>query len=325
MAKYKWGILAPGTIAKKFAQGLSVIPDAIPYAVGSRDIQRAKDFASEFKFEKSYGSYEELSNDPDIDIIYVAVPHTLHKDAALMCLKKGKAVLCEKPMGINAAQIAEMTKCARENNVFLMEAAWNRFLPVTVKLRELLKSGAIGDVRLVYADFGFRANVDPEARLFAPALGGGSLLDVGVYNLSLCSMIFGKQPAAIHSHMNIGSTAVDEECAVMLQYEQGQSAFLFSALRLNTPWIAKIIGEDGRIEIPSYWNGRSLKLYKGRDVEEFDLNYETTGYQYEAIEVMRCLDLELKESPVMPLEESLKIMQTADLIRKENNLSYPME
>ena len=325
MGKCRWGILAPGTISNKFVAGLKVIPDAELYAVGSRDKGRAEEFAKKYGFRKAYGSYAELAADPSVDVIYVATPHPFHEEAAILCLNNKKAVICEKPIAVNAAQAERMIQCARKNNVFLMEAVWTRFLPTVCKARELLASGAIGKVRLVCADFGFRTEVNPEGRLFAPALAGGSLLDVGIYNLSFCSMIFGKQPDHIQSRMIIGSTGVDEETSLLFGYKEGQSAQLFSAIRLSTPQEAKIIGEEGRIELPDYWHGNTLKLFDKNGMKVFELPFEASGYQFEALEVMRCLDKGLKESPVMPLDESLAGMKTSDLIRKENKLRYPCD
>ena len=322
MRKYRWGILAPGTITNKFVAGLAIIPDAVLYAVGSRDKRRADEFAQKYGFEKAYGSYAELVADPLVDVIYVATPHPYHEEAAVLCMKNGKAVICEKPIAVNARQTERMVRCARENNVFLMEAMWTRFLPTICKTRELIASGAIGNVRHVCADFGFRTAVNPEGRLFAPALGGGSLLDVGVYNLSFCSMIFGKQPDDVQSHMVIGSTGVDEECSLLLKFKEGRSALLYSAIRVSTPQDARIYGEDGRIELLNYWHGNNIVLYSNNEKQEFNLPFTASGFQFEALEVMRCLSEGLKESPIMPLDESLSVMKIADRIRKENKLKY---
>ena len=325
MRKLNWGVLAPGNIAHKFVQGLEVIPDAVKYAVGSRDEKRAKAFADQYGFEKAYGSYQDLVNDPQVDIIYIATPHPQHEDAAVLCLNHGKAVLCEKPIGVNAQQTERMVRCARENNVFLMEAMWTRFLPTICKVRELIADGAIGNIRLIHAGFGFRAPLNPDGRLFALASGGGSLLDVGVYNLSLCSMLLGKQPDRIQSSMTIGSTGVDEETSLLLSYEDEQNALLSSAIRLNMPQDAIILGETGRIELPDYWHGKTVRLNNENGTDEFDLPFDATGYQFEAIEVMKCLREGLKESKIMPLDESIAIMKTADRIRKDNNLVYPCD
>ena len=325
MRQYRWGILAPGKITNKFTVDLKTIPEAVLYAVGSRDIGRAEAFAKKYGCEKAYGSYQELVNDPLVDIIYVATPHPWHEEAAVLCLNNGKAVLCEKPIAVNARQTDRMIQCARKNNVFLMEAMYRRFLPIVRKTRELLAGGAIGNVRFVYSGNGFRAAVDPASRLFSPEYGGGALLDMGIYNLSLCSMIFGKQPDHIQSHMSIGSTGVDEETTALFSYKEGQSALLFTAIRLSTQHDVKIIGENGRIELPLRSPGNSLSLYTNEGVQEFTMPCETLGYQFEALEVMRCLEEGLKESPVMPLDESLAIMETSDRIRRENKLRYPWD
>ena len=325
MHEYKWGILAPGNISHKFVQGLSVVPGAVKYAVGSRDKNRAETFASQYGFKKAYGSYQELVNDPDVDIIYIATPHPQHEDAAILCMNNKKAVLCEKPVSVNAQQTERMIKCARENNVFFMEAMWTRFLPTVCKARELIANNEIGNIRLINASFGFRSEINPEGRLFSLSAGGGSLLDVGIYNLSFCSMLYGKQPDRIQSDMTIGSTGVDEETSLLLGYEGGKKAQLTSAIRLGMPQDAVILGENGRIELPDYWHGNILKLYNENGMKEFSLPFEATGYQFEAIEVMQCLSEGHTESKIMPLDESLAVMQTSDRIRKDNDLVYPCD
>ena len=325
MKNYKWGILAPGNISHKFVKGLTAIPNAELYAVGSRNLERAQNFANQYGFQKAYGSYADLVNDPDVEIIYVATPHPQHEEAVIKCLNKGKAVICEKPFAANLAQATRMAECARKNKVFLMEAMWTRFLPTICKVRELIADGAIGKVMHINADFCFRAGIDPNGRLFAPNSAGGSLLDVGVYNISFCSMIFGKQPDRVQSYMNIGTTGVDETASVLLSYNEGGSANLLSAIRLNTPHDASIYGEEGFIKLPGYWCGNTVLLSNKDGYQEIKLPFESSGYQFEAIEVMECLDKGLLESPVMPLDETLNIMKTLDKIRGDNNLVYPFE
>ena len=318
--------MGPGNIAKSFAKGLATIPGAaVRYAVGSRDLGRARAFADAFGFEKAYGSYAELAADPDVDIIYVATPHPQHEEAVILCLNAKKAVICEKPFAPNARQAARMIDCARENGVFLMEAMWTRFLPTIVKTRELIAGGAIGKVLHFNAEFAFRAEVNPEGRLFAPAAAGGSLLDVGVYNMSFCSMIFQKRPDRIQSHLSIGSTGVDEAASVIVNYAGGQSASLYSAIRTNTSHDASIYGEDGYIKLPGYWHGDTVILKNNDGIQEFKLPFEASGFQYEAEEVMACLDSGLLESAIMPLDETLSVLQSLDKIRFDNNLRYPFE
>ena len=177
---YRWGILAPGKIAHKFAAGLPFVPGAELYAIGSRNSEKAKEFATQYHAPVSYGSYEALAGDPKVDIIYIATPHAFHMDNTLLCLKNGKAVLCEKPLAMNLRQVQAMVQAARDNNSFLMEALWSRFLPNITKAKEILKSGKIGRATHLVADFGFKADFDPKSRLFDPNLGGGALLDIGI-------------------------------------------------------------------------------------------------------------------------------------------------
>ena len=325
MKEYKWGILGPGGIAHKFMRGINAIPNAVPYAVGSRDLDRAKSFADQYGLKKAYGNYDDLAKDPEVDVIYVATTHPHHEEAAIKCLSNGKAVICEKPFAANAAQAERMIECARKNKVFLMEAMWTRFLPHICKTRELIANGAIGKVMHVNADFGFRAGVDPSGRLFSPWTAGGSLLDVGVYNVSFCSMIFGKQPDNVQSYLNIGSTGVDETASVLLSYDGGQSALLLSAIRLNTPQEAVIYGEEGSIKLTPYWCGDTIRLNNKDGAQEIKLPFDDGGFQFEAMEVMSCLDKNLLESSIIPLDETLAVMKTLDKIRYDNNLRYPFE
>jgi predicted dehydrogenase len=214
---------------------------------------------------------------------------------------------------------------AKENKVFLMEAMWTRYLPTICKVRELIAGGAIGRVLHVNTDFAFRASVDPKGRLFDPMAAGGSLMDVGVYNVSFCSMIFGKQPDRIQSHLTIGSTGVDESATAIFNYSDGQSASIFSAIRVSTAHDAAIYGENGFIKLPGYWHGDTIVLSDKEGVREIKLPFESTGFQYEAAEAMSCLDKGLLESPIMTHCETLAVMKTLDKIRFDNNLKYPFE
>jgi predicted dehydrogenase len=322
----RWGILSTGNITKQFARGLAALPDAQLLAVGSRSRESANAFGDMFGVERRYASYEELASDPDIDAIYIGTPHPFHKENSLLCLSHGKAVLCEKPFAINAQQAQEVISYARQKRVFLMEAMWTRFMPIMVRLRELLAEGVIGEVRMINADFGFRARPNPEHRLFNPALGGGALLDVGIYPLSLASMILG-QPDRITSMAHLGETGVDENDAIILGYPGGALAVLTTAIRTLTPMEVVLNGTDGRITIHSRWwcpNRMTVEIY-GKEKTEIEMPYAGNGYNYEAAEVARCLRAGLLESSVMPLDETLALMQTMDKIRAQWGLTYPME
>ena len=324
--KIRWGILGPGGIAHKFATGLKAVPDAKISAVGSRDLQRANTFADTFDVPHRHGSYIELVDNPEIDVIYVATPHPFHKECAMLCLEAGKAVLCEKPFTVDAEQAEELIAYARERKQFLMEAMWTRFLPVIVKVREWLAEGAIGEPRLLTADHGSRKTLSPETlegRLFNPKLGGGGLLDVGVYTVALAYMVFGA-PSKLTSLAHIGATNVDEQASILLGYDSGQIANLFCAIRTETLKEARIIGTEGAIHIPEFWQATSATLIRvGKDPVHIEMPFIANGHENQAIEVINCIWEGKLESDVMPLDESLSIMKTMDTVRKQWGLEYP--
>ncbi|MEO7717846.1 MAG: Gfo/Idh/MocA family oxidoreductase [Capsulimonas sp.] len=324
--KFRWGIIGLGSIANQFATGLQSVPDAELTAVASRTQDKADAFGEKHGAAKRYGSYQELAADPDVDAVYIATPHPMHAEDSILCLESGKAVLTEKPFTVNAAQARATIEAARANNVFLMEAMWTRFFPVMAKVRELIAAEAIGDLRIVQADFGFRAGVNPESRLFNAALGGGALLDVGSYCLSLASMLLGA-PEQITGVAEIGETGIDEQNGILLRCAEGRIALLSSAVRTNTPQEATLIGTAGRIHIPSpWWKPSKLVLTRdGQETETLDLPYTGNGYNYQAVEVAECVRAGKTESSVMPQDESLRIMETMDALRSQWGLTYPME
>ena len=256
---YRWGIIGPGKIAKKFAEAIPIAGDAVLEAVASKDSKRGTAFAKQFNAARSFDSYEALGKDSGIDAVYIAVPHAFHMDAALLCLASGKAVLCEKPMALSASQVKAMTEASEKHSAFLMEAMWTRFLPIISLLSRIIDEGAIGEIKYVRADFGFKAHYDPASRLFNPKLGGGSLLDVGIYPLFLAMHLLGV-PHSIAAKAERTSSEVDKTCLALLQYGNQASAFIHSSLAMNTKLIAEIGGMQGVIRIPAPW-------YRGHTVE----------------------------------------------------------
>lgn len=322
----KWGILGTGGIASAFARDLNFAKNTEKLAVGSRTKESAEKFAMEHGISRAYGSYEELVQDIDVDAIYVATPHPFHKDNVLACLRAGKAVLCEKPFTINSGELEEIIQFARDQKLFLMEAMWTRFLPPIIKVREWIDSGEIGEVLLVKADFGFRAPWEPERRLLNPALGGGALLDVGIYPVTFASMIFGTNPERILSTAHIGETGVDEQFSIIMSYPSGKTATLNGAFRVGLTNEASIHGTKGYIRIPSFHSAKTATLYRdGEEVETFKDDRKCAGYTFEIEEVGRCLSQGLLESPAVPLDESLEIMKLMDEIRGQWGLKYPFE
>lgn len=322
----RWGILGCGRIAGLFAEGLQAVPDAKLVAVGSRAPETAEAFGEKYGAERRHASYEALAADPDVDIVYVATPHQLHRESTLLCLNNGKGVLCEKPFAINSAETAEMILAARAKNLFLMEAMWPRFTPVMTAVRDLIVAGAIGEVRMVSADFGFRATPPNPQRLFDPAYGGGALMDVGVYVTSFSSMILGA-PDQVASQVFVGEYGVDEQAAFVLSHNAGALSILSCAIRTSTPQIATVIGTEGRIDIHSlWWKPTTFTLVNpGKDPVHFEPERTGNGYNYEAIEAGRCLRAGLTESPIMPLDETASIIATLDQIRNQAGITFPME
>ena len=326
MAPLKWGILAPGRIAQKFATGLKGLDDAELVAVGSRSLDRAEEFASEYGAPRAYGSYDELVNDAEVDAIYISNPHNFHKDAARLCLNHGKAVLCEKPFAVSASEAREMVGAARKNQVFLMEAMWTRFLPAMQQVRAWIDSGEIGDVRLTNATFAFRSGWNPEGRLLNPDLAGGGLLDVGVYVTSLAYWVNGRAPVDVVSEVHIGETGVDEQSAFLLRYDDGAIAMLACGVRTSVQHIAMIYGTEGWIEIPhQFWNTTKAILHKGDEQIVFAEPHLSNGYEYQAREVSECIAAGKLESSILPLDETVRIMETLDTIRGQWGLVYPFE
>lgn len=313
MKNYRWGILGIGKIAEKFASDLALLPQARLTAGASRSEDRAADFARRHGAPLHFGSYEALAACPDVDIVYIATPHVSHCEAAMMCLEQGKAVLCEKPLAMNASQVERMMDASARHNAFLMEAVWTRFMPPTLTMLELIQSNAIGQVTAVKADFGFAARYDPEGRLFNPALGGGALLDIGIYPAFLALLVLGI-PARIRAASAFGPSGVDEDTGMIFEYDNGALAHLHANIRYDTPIEAQIYGTAGHIHLHSRWHhARELTLHrKGNAPEVFHFDYPGLGYQFEAAEVMRCLDAGLRESPLLPLDFSLSLAKLLD-------------
>ncbi len=325
----RWGILAPGRIARKFAAALGEADGARLVAVGSRDAARAAAFAAEFGIAPAHGhgSYEALADDAEVDAVYIGSPHSEHEAHTLLCLARGKHVLCEKPLAVNAAQAGRMVAAARAAGLLLMEAVWTRFLPSVVRLRGLVAAGDLGEVRLVAADFGFRAAFDPGSRLFAPGLAGGALLDLGIYPLNLASMLCGA-PVTIQAAANLGVTGVDEETAIVLRHARGELATLSCSLRADTPREACVVGTEGRARLLfPWWAGTRLAVQRrGEDREQvLDLPSRGGGYAHEAEAFMGLLRAGRTEPDVMPLDESLAIMRTMDAIRAQCGVRYPAD
>jgi predicted dehydrogenase len=321
-----WGIIGPGKIAKKFAAALGMVEGAALRAVASRDAARAAAFAKEYGAAASYTSYEELVSDPAIDAVYIATPHGFHAEHAILCLRHGKAVLCEKPLALSAREVSAMIAASRQSGAFLMEAMWTRFIPLMRSIIELIDSGAIGAVKYIRADFGFLAPFNPDGRLYNMRLGGGSLLDIGIYPLFLCTQLLGK-PAKVVATGDLSPTGSDITCHAVLQYGDAVSAVISSTLACQTSITAEIAGTEGMIRIATPWykNDRYEWSRTGEPFQAVALEPMVNGFEYQIREAMRCRALGLIESPMLPHSFSGMMAGTMDEIRRQIGVRYPKE
>ena len=320
--KVRWGIVGLGKIANKFAADLLLSENAELHAVASRDQGKANDFATLYHAKKSYDSYKKLAKDPDVDVVYIATPHVFHYENTLMCLDNGKHVLCEKPLGMNAIQVGEMLALAKKKDLFLMEGIWTRFHPSTQKVLDLIKQETIGEIIHLRADFGFAAAFDTEKRLFNKLLGGGSLLDVGLYPVYLSLQLLGK-PQSISAQARFTETGVDDFCTMTFNYGNNVKSQLESSLAINTSTKAYIVGIQGTIKIHSRFHEcKRISLFKNGEEQVFDFEMKGNGYIYEIEEVNRCISQGNTESEKLPLSFSLTLSQTLDSVLNEIGLEY---
>ena len=328
-SKIRWGILGCGRIARKFAADLRLVDDAELTAIASRNKETLELFAKDFPCKYQYNSYEALAMNGEVDVIYIATPHSHHYEHTMLCLNHDKAVLCEKAFAINSRQAGEMIKNAKERKVFLMEALWTKFLPHYKKLQELLQRKALGDIKSVLVNFGFKTSDKSPQRLFDPLLGGGSLLDIGIYNVFIAINVLGK-PDLIKATMIPSSTGVDEQIAVLFKYNNGAMAQLFSSFVTNLPTQAEINGTEGCITLTTrfYEPSATIQLSKKIPYEREVIAVEKEpgfGYHYEARHVNECLKKGLIESPVMTHADTLLLMEILDTIRNKARIEYPQD
>ena len=319
----RWGILGTGKIAQAMATALRDVPGAQLVAVASRNAQGAESFGAQFDVPHRHASYQALADDAGVDIVYIATPHTLHAENALMCLAAGKHVLCEKPFTMHAREAQAVVNLAREKNLFLMEAMWSRFLPAVQEARRLITEGAIGSVQQLQADIGFVASFPPEHRLLNPALGGGALLDIGIYPLSMAAFFLGPV-TQVQTLAEMGPTGVDEQAVFSLLHEGGGSSSCACSMRALTPTELTITGTTGRIRLPGRFYKPDHLIVEPMHGERrvVAAPYLGNGYTHEAMEAMRCIRAGLLESPLMPHAETLDLMAVLDTMRAQVGLVY---
>ncbi|NQX35656.1 Gfo/Idh/MocA family oxidoreductase [Herbiconiux sp. VKM Ac-2851] len=322
----RWGILGTGGIARAFATDLNAVGLTIA-AVGSRSQESADRFAAEFGIPTAYPSYEALVADPDIDVIYIATPHTFHAENALLAIGAGKNVLVEKAFTINAAQARQIQQAAETAGVAVLEAMWTRFLPHMVRLREIIAAGTLGEVRTVLADHGQRLPSDPSHRINDPALGGGALLDLAIYPVSFAIDLLGL-PTRILASATLGDTGVDQQTALIFEHEGGRQSVSHSAIDTAGPVRASVIGTEARVDIDRTWyapTSFTVTNSEGEVLERFEQPVASRGMEYQALEFERMLTAGERESPLLPVAESVAIMAVLDEVRAQIGLHYPGE
>ena len=324
MNKHKWGILAPGKMSAKFTRGIKIFENAELYAVGSRNLMRAKQFAEEYGFKKFYGSYDELVRDPELEIVYIASPHSHHLEHSLLCLKNGKNVICEKAFSINSSEVETIVKEARRQNLFLMEALWPPFQPFYIKAKEIIKSGILGKIKHMHGYFSINPPFDPLDRKFNISLGGGSLLDIGIYPV-IDALTFIGIPDDIKATALFSPTGSEESISAIFKYNDGRMATIYSSFKTNTGIGCDLLCEKGNITVTRGrdMNQRVILNLHGQESQVFVFNPPAMGYHYEAEEVMKCIDEGRKESSIAPLSFSLDLIRTLDRIRKEAGIVFP--
>jgi predicted dehydrogenase len=318
----RWGILATGGIASQFVEDLKLLPGVEVAAVGSRRLESAQAFATRYGIPRAHGSWAELAADPQVDVVYVATPHSAHHAATRICLEAGKAVLCEKPLTLDLASARDLVDTARKSGVFLMEAMWTWTNPAIRQIQTLVAGGAIGELIHVAADFGVAGPFPVGHRMRAPELGGGALLDLGVYPVALAHLFLG-QPATVNAWASLHPEGTDENTGIVLGYANGAVATLQAGMAGETAQRAVITGRTGRIEIDrQFWRPTSFAHVSASSTERVEVSLQGHGMGYEAEEVMRCLRQGRTESDIIPLDATLAVMSTLDTALQQIGVRY---
>lgn len=321
----RWGILGLGNIAHKFASAILESQGGQLVSVASRNAEKAQAFAHQYGATHAHGSYASLAADPEVDVVYIATPHGRHFEDVMLCLEARKHVLCEKAFALHKQHVDAMVKKAQSVNCFLMEAIWTRFHPNFLKVKELIANETIGPLRMIRADFGFHNTYNPESRLWNPALGGGSLLDIGIYPLFLALQLMGK-PDKIQAQANLSPDGIDASLAMQLQYADGRQAQLFSSFEIDMPIQAELFGPDRRIMMHNRWHEPAdISLWNRNTCMKTWQFPKVSGYVYEIAHVQSCLQQGLTESPLLPLSFSQDLMETMDEIRAQVGVQYPAD
>ncbi len=324
----KWGILATGTIAAKFAETVNLMEDVQTLAAcASRTMEKAEAFRTKYNIARAYDSYEAMMRDPDVDAVYIATPNNMHYGNCVMCLEAGKHVLCEKPFTVDRKEAERLFALAEEKGLFIMEAFWIRFLPALQKMKELIETGVIGDVIWVRSDYGFVAKGTRKDRKFDSSLAGGALLDIGIYNLGFMRMVMGDiQPESFDSHYHINEYGTDDFSTILLRYPGGKSAVVTTSIGINMTRYAVVYGTKGSISLDDFQHAEKLIVnVEGEDEYVIGLPEEINGFEYQIREVERCVKLGMTTSDVLKAEDTLDILELMEQIRTSWGMKFVCE
>lgn len=322
----KWGIIGAGTIAKKFADTVNKMEGESLVAVGSRSLEKAEAFAKDYSIPFSYGSYEELAASPEIDAVYIATPNSMHFDNSMLCLERGKHVLCEKPFTLRAEEAEKLFKTAEEKGLFIMEAFWIWFLPLYKKLREIIDSKVFGEIVHIRTEYGFVAKGARRERKFDSSLGGGALLDIGIYNLGFIQMVSGDYPETFSSEVRFNERGTDEYSLIQYRYEDGKTANALTSIGYNIPRRAAILFEHGQIYLDDFQHAESMTVVpENGDTYVITDEFEISGFEYEIREVSRCVAAGLSHSDFYTPDDNLSILSQMDEIRDVWGMRFDCE
>jgi predicted dehydrogenase len=325
MRRFNWGVIGPGSIANTFAKAIASSKKGKILAVASRSKERATDFANTYKIEKIYTDYGQMLADPDIDIIYIATPHNFHYQQAKMCLEAGKHVLVEKPCTVNAEQMKRLVELAKRNRLLLQEALWSRFMPCLSQLRQLLNEGIIGDIQYIQSEIGFAFQKKEKSRLLKAELAGGSLLDLGIYSITVSQFLLQEHPDKIVAMGQLTDQNVDGHVLANMCYPSGRYVQFTCSMLSQSSNTMRIVGAEGYVSLAAcFWDTDTASIYRdGKLLRDIDIPHPVNGFEYQIEESMRCIEQNMLCSDVMPHCDSIEVLEVMDNIREQIGVQFP--
>ena len=325
MQSFNWGVIGPGNIANTFAKAIASSKKGKILAVASRSKERASDFANTYQIEKTYSDYQQMLADPNIDIIYIATPHNFHYQQAKMCLEAGKHVLVEKPCTVNSAQMKKLVELAKSNNLLLQEALWSRFMPCLSQLRQLLNEGIIGNIQYIQSEIGFAFQNKEKSRLLKAELAGGSLLDLGIYSITVSQFLLQEHPDKVEAMGQLTDQNVDGYVLANMHYPSGRYAQFTCSMLSQTSNTMRIVGTEGYVNLAAcFWDTDTASIYRdGRLVKSIDIPHPINGFEYQIEESMQCIERHMQCSDLMSHTDSIEVLSVMDHIRKQIGVQFP--